>query len=282
MGRACPRSMLRVVGTLLGSVVLFGAATAFANPGGVAGYTGKPTTTAPQGQSCNACHTGGAAPQVSITGPASLKAGESAEYAVVVATGAARASGAVAATSGVMLAPIQGGGLRDSFGELVQDGSRSPSGGQAQFRFRLTAPLSGTSVRLWAVGMGSNGSGTGGDGSAQITKDIAVTGGSSTGNADAGSSASKGGSSGSSGSSGDDDAEDSDDDSPSGSAAKRRMSTTPPASACALGSGSHLGGSSGLALGMLAMLAMLGLVVARRATRRSCALTERPRPREGA
>ncbi len=279
MGRACPRSMLRVVGTLLGSVVLVGAATSYANPGGVAGYTGKPTTTAPQGQSCNACHTGGAAPQVSITGPASLKAGESGEYAVVVATGAARASGAVAATSGVMLAPIQGGGLRDSFGELVQDGSRSPSGGQAQFRFRLTAPLSGTSVRLWAVGMGSNGSGTGGDGSAQITKDIAVTGSSSTGNADAGSSASKGGSSGSSGSSGDDDAEDSDDDSPSGSAARRRTSTPPPASACALGSGSHLRGSSGLAPGMLAML---GLVFARRATRRSCALTERPRPRERA
>jgi hypothetical protein len=264
--------MLRLFCVSTVSAVLLTVAPSSANPGGIAGYTGKPTTNAPQGQSCNACHSGGAAPQVSITGPTSLKAGETGEYAIVVATGASRASGAVAATSGVMLSPIQGGGLRDSFGELVQDGAKSTSGGQAQFRFRVTAPLSGSTVKLWAVGMGSNGSGTGGDGTAQITKDITVTGGSGV-TPDAGASSSGGnsstsGSRGSSGTDPEDEDDASSDDSPSssGSSSKRRVSSPAPASACSVSMGGSLARSDASLQAALALLAMGALAVLRRAS----------------
>jgi MYXO-CTERM domain-containing protein len=164
--------------------------TASANSGGVAGYTGKPNFSAPQGESCTTnCHGGGASPNVSITGPSSIAAGQSAEYSLIVATGSPRAAGAVAATDGVKLANVSG--LADSFGELVQNAPMNVGGGQATFRFRVTAPLSGNSLRLWAVGLAAGGGvgSTGGDGAAQITRDITVTGGAPVvpgGDADAG------------------------------------------------------------------------------------------------
>lgn len=170
--------------------------SASANNGGVAGYTGKPSSAAPQGESCNQCHTGGTAPQVSITGPASLEGGKAAEYTLVVMTGQTRAAGAIAATDGVLLTPTASGGLRDSFGEMVQDGSRAVAGGQATFTFRVTAPTSGNTLRLWATGMAASGQGTGGDRSVSITRDIAVTGGLPPPAEDAGTPASSGGSSG--------------------------------------------------------------------------------------
>jgi hypothetical protein len=266
--------MLRLLRLSTVSAVLLTAATSLANPGGIAGYTGKPTTNAPQGQSCNACHSGGAAPQVSITGPSTLKAGETGEYAIVVATGASRASGAVAATSGVMLSPVQGGGLRDSFGELVQDGAKSTSGGQAQFRFRVTAPLSGATLKLWAVGMGSNGSGTGGDGTAQITKDITVTGGSGV-TPDAGASTSGGnpstsGSRGTSGTDTDDEDDASSDDSPSssGSTARRRISSPAPSSSCSASRRGSLSHEETNVQRALIVFAMGAVAVLRRASAR--------------
>ncbi|MBX3203415.1 MAG: hypothetical protein KF764_00040 [Labilithrix sp.] len=260
--------------------------TASANGGGVAGYTGKPTATSPQGQSCNQCHNGGATPQVSITGPASLAAGQSAEYSLVVATGQARAAGAIAGSDGAVLAPLAGGGLRDSFGEMVQDGSRAVAGGQAAFRFRVTAPMTGTTLKLWAVGLAANGNGTGGDRAAHATRDITVTGGGgSTPPPDPGSSSSSGGAppddeadggapdpsnptSGTKSSSGnpagdsDDEAEDDVDDTSTGStrSRRRRMASADQGVACGM---APAGGSSLTVLGVAAAVA-LGLVARRR------------------
>jgi hypothetical protein len=150
------------------------ASAAQANAGGVAGYTGKPNATAPQGESCNRCHNGGATPQVRIDGPASLMAGQSGEYTLVVTTGQSRAGAGVATSAGT-LAPIAG--LRDSFGEMVQNNAATVTGGAAQFRFRLTAPTTGNAIKLYAVGLAANGAGTGGDSAAQITRDITVSAG---------------------------------------------------------------------------------------------------------
>ncbi len=192
---------MRVVcaGIVAVSLSLFTTATASANPGGVAGYTGKPTPLAPQGESCNQCHNGGTAPAVSITGPATLAAGQAAEYSLVVSTGQTRAAGAVAATGGVVLANVSG--LRDSFGELVQDAPLNVAGGPATFRFPVTAPLTGNTLRLWAVGLAANGAGQGGDKAAHTTKDVSVTGGAPS-PVDAGSGSSGSSSSSSSSSSG--------------------------------------------------------------------------------
>lgn len=170
--------MRLVVFALCLLTTLLFAATASANPAGLAGYTGKPSSFAPQGESCNQCHTGGTAPTVTITGPDTLAAGQVAEYTVVVATALTRAGGAVAAKDGVLLAPSVGGGFRDSFGEMVQDGPMAVAGGQATFKFRMTAPLVGASVRLWAVGLAANANNANsGDRAAQTTKDVTITGG---------------------------------------------------------------------------------------------------------
>jgi hypothetical protein len=151
------------------------SSSAGANSGGVAGYTGKPNAAAPQGESCNQCHGGGTAPTVALAGPTSLAAGQSAEYSLVVTTGQIRAAGAIAATDGVVLAPVSN--LRDSFGEMVQNAPVTPANGQATFRFRVTAPMTGTTVRLWAVGLAANGAGTAGDRATHTTQDITITGG---------------------------------------------------------------------------------------------------------
>jgi len=165
------------------SSVLLVASAAQANGGGLAGYTGKPNATAPQGESCNKCHNGGAAPQVRIDGPASLVAGQSAEYTLVVTTGQTRAGAGVAASDGT-LAPLTG--LRDSFGEMVQNNAATVTGGAAQFKFRVTAPTAGAAIKLYAVGLAANGAGTGGDSAAQTTKDITVSPAGSTPTGDAG------------------------------------------------------------------------------------------------
>lgn len=241
---------------------------ASANGGGVAGYTGKPNAAAPSGESCNKCHSGGAAPQVSITGPSSLAAGQSAEYTLTVRTAQARAAAGVAASEGAVLTPVAG--LRESFGELVQSSSVAAAGGQATFRFRVTAPASGAKVDLWAVGLACNGSGTGGDRAAHATTTIAGGGGSSSsGGADAGVGSSSGSSGAGSADGGaprrpndagvagasDDDEEDGDDDPASPSA--RPWGHTSTGASCAAAPRAPGSGASpfaaALALGVVAL-----------------------------
>lgn len=176
------RSLLAITGALAAALVSLPAS---ANNGGIAGYTGKPNFGAPQGESCNQCHSGATAPGVTLNGPASLTAGQSAEYTLVVSTGLSRAGAGVAATDGVVLTP--GTGMRDSFGEMVQNGPLTVSGGQATFRFTVKAPASGTSLRLWAVGLAANNTGGAtGDRAAHAVRDITITGGAPAPTPDAG------------------------------------------------------------------------------------------------
>lgn len=261
--------MPRLVSLAATAALITVSSLASANGGGLAGYTGKQA-----GQTCNSCHTGGATPTVTITGPSTIAAGQTADFALVVTTGQSRAAGGVAASDGTTLTP--GAGFRDSFGEMVQDGARVVSGGSATFAFKVTAPTSGTSLKLWAVGMAANGAGTGGDTSIQISRDIAVTGGttpgsstsstSSSGAASSSSTSSSGGATppktgatkAASSSSGDDDDDDDDDDGmgPIG----RRPTTTVSSCAAAAGPVDDLAAAS---------LVGLGLVVALTARRRA-------------
>ena len=201
-------------GTTLAVVLAF-ASNASANSGGVAGYTGKPTTVHPAGQLCQDCHGGGEKPMVALMGPATLTAGQVAQYSLVVTTTLPKAAGAIAATDGVVLAAVSN--LQFSFDEMVQvPGGVATAAGKATFTFTVKAPTSGTAIKLWASGLGANGKdGAKGDNAAQATMNIAITGGSTATDAgvdsgssgtdpDGGSSGGSGGSSGasSSGSSG--------------------------------------------------------------------------------
>lgn len=164
--------MNRLLAGLVALFLLTLSSVAAANSGGLAGYTGKPNASNPNGQSCNGCHTGGAAPTVTLNGPASMAAGSMAEFTLNV-TGNGATAGGVAATDGVKL--TAGSGFRDSFGEMVQS---APQGGSGVFKFTVTAPASGGTIKLWAVGLG--GSSQTSSSSRAITKDITVTGGSGT------------------------------------------------------------------------------------------------------
>lgn len=155
---------------VVGLAITTFAVSAGAYGGGASGYTGK------QGLSCNGCHSGGTAPQVTITGPDTLAAGATGDFTMVVTTGQTKAAGGIAATDGTTLAP--GTNLIETDGELTHsNGGVNVSGGKATFSFKVTAPATGTTLRIFAVGLAANGSGTGGDKATQITKDLTITGG---------------------------------------------------------------------------------------------------------
>jgi hypothetical protein len=161
---------------LLALAGVFAASPALANSGGVAGYSGQPSVAYPSGESCNQCHSGGTAPTVTLNGPASLTAGSSAEYTLVVSTALSRAGAGVAATKGVLLTP--GTGMRDSFGEMVHNDPQVVSGGSMSFKFTVKAPTSGTAIKLWAVGLAANNANAAnGDRATHVTRDITITGG---------------------------------------------------------------------------------------------------------
>jgi MYXO-CTERM domain-containing protein len=167
--------MQKLLSSILATAtVLACAGTAFASRGGKEGFTGKPTADFPNGASCNLCHRGGTAPTVSFTGPMSLDANQTADYTFVVTTGQASTGAGVAATDNVTLTPQAG--FRESYGELVQGAPVPPNGGAATYRFRVTAGPYGGTVKLWGVGLASNGSGTNGDLATQTTYDITVSG----------------------------------------------------------------------------------------------------------
>jgi len=142
-----------------------------ANANGLAGYTGKPNTANPNGQSCNQCHAGGNAPTVTFNGPKTLAAGQVGDYTMVVTASSGRSGAGVAATDGAKLAP--GSNLRDSFGELVQESPKA--GASTTYAFKLTAPSVPGAIKLWGVGLASNGSGTGGDSATQTTYAVTVS-----------------------------------------------------------------------------------------------------------
>lgn len=168
-------------------VAFLASGTAYANNGGLPGYSGKPTAISPQGESCNQCHSGGTAPTVVINGPATLAAGQSAEYTLVVTTGLVRAGAGVAGSDGVVLTPIAGGGFRDSFGEMVQDAPLTVNGGSATFRFTVKAPSVGTTMKLWGVGLAANNANAqNGDRATHATRDVTITGGGVAPGADGG------------------------------------------------------------------------------------------------
>lgn len=273
----------RILAPLVLPLLLLCSRSALANTGGVAGYTGKPTTFAPQGESCNQCHTGGAAPQVRLEGPATMQAGQEAEFTFVVETGAARAAGSIAATDGVVLAP--GTGLRDSFGEMVQNAPLTPAGGSATFRFRLKAPATNGTLMLWAVGLAANASGgSAGDRGAHTTRTVTVVGGTTPpppapggDGGTSGSSGTSGGTTGDGGATVDEDGnvvpggggaigeDESEEDGRNGaSSGSSRRSLDGPAASCTVRGAE----SDGLGLADLAGVVIVGALVIRRRRRR--------------
>lgn len=157
-------------------VVTFASRAALATPNGsdsgCSGKTGIPNDTC---TSCGNCHTGGTAPTVAFTGPATIDAGAVATYTFTVTTNAAQTGVDIAATNGIVL--THGTNTQDAFGELTQPSPQTPAGGKTDYSFTVTGPQYAGTIELWGSGVAANGNGSiSGDGAKEGTMMVTVVG----------------------------------------------------------------------------------------------------------
>lgn len=160
---------------------------------GATGFTGKPNPADPAGKACSACH-GGGGPVPAITGPATLAAGAEGDYSVTVSrTG----SGFLAFAAAVCEVPCKTDGTGTKAGMTAGTNVTKPFAdaevvatrqavSSRTYTFKIKAPPTGGTIRLYTVANATNGSGTGGDSAGAQTLDITVTGGTTPPKEDAG------------------------------------------------------------------------------------------------
>jgi len=156
--------------TTLVLMTLLQASLTMASPG-ITGYSGK------SGSYCNACHSGGAVPTVTISGPATAIAGSVSTYTLTI-KGGPLAAGAcdIAASAGTL-----GAGTGDSIkNSETTGGPTAPTGSSVSFPFTWTAPAAGGSYTIYGAGNSVNLNGsTSGDGANATQFSITVSGGTS-------------------------------------------------------------------------------------------------------
>jgi uncharacterized protein (TIGR03382 family) len=163
-------SSLRAAGVLAACLL---SGSALANSTGQTGRSGKQANMTCMG---SGCHSGGAAPTVTLEGPDTLEAGATGNYKLIITGGpGTRAGFNVAVSSGDLRA---GSGQRKAADELTHSAPRNFSSGRVEFDFTLVAPATGGNITLFGAGNSTNGNfAETGDGSAQAQKTITVTGG---------------------------------------------------------------------------------------------------------
>ena len=160
-----------VAQVIAGCALVAWAGSARAYSAGVFGYSGKPPAHA-----CTDCHSGGAAPPVTLNGPSTLTPGESAVYTLDVVTGAStRSAGFDVAVSDGQLAMIaQNNATFLNNGEISHKLPLA-RGQTVQVRFQLIAPSSPGALTLFATALSADGDGTtSGDGTASATLQLTV------------------------------------------------------------------------------------------------------------
>lgn len=133
---------------ILFSVLIFTSNHLFAYPSGISGYTVKSNSS-----SCGTCH-GSADSQVSvaISGPSTLKPGETGSYSVTISGGSGTAVGVDIAASNGTLINVDNN-LKVLNAELTHTSRKSFSGGKYSFSFKYTAPSAAGSQVLYASGV---------------------------------------------------------------------------------------------------------------------------------
>ncbi|MGE5410089.1 MAG: choice-of-anchor V domain-containing protein [Clostridiales bacterium] len=131
-------------------IIILASKSTYSYPTGVSGYTKKSGTVG-----CGNCHgSSNTSVKVEITGPASLKTGETGTYAVTISGGAGSAVGVDIASSNGTLVNADNN-LKVLNGELTQPGKKAFSGGKYVFNFKYTAPSSIGTQTLYATGVSS-------------------------------------------------------------------------------------------------------------------------------
>lgn len=171
-----PLSVLGLAGIAAGLVSF----SAQANSSGILGRSGK------QGQTCmSGCHgsnsPSGLTPTVELSGPTSLEAGATGNYALIIRGGPAVKAGFNVAVSNGGGTLVAGSDQSVQGGELTHDRPKSFSDGEARFEFTLQAPASAGTVTLFGAGNSVNDNGdNSGDRAAATKLDVTVTGGTVT------------------------------------------------------------------------------------------------------
>ncbi len=169
-----------VVGLAIGGLALSAWQPVSASSGGRTGASGNPAT---GGQTCNRCHSGGTAPDVTLDGPTLVSAGATNSYTLTISGGQSVAGGFDVSTTGGMLAALLGATdvqARDD--EVTHTGPKAVDAmGQVIFRFLWTAPDAAGEVTLYGAGNSVNGDGgRDGDAASATTLGITVEAGGST------------------------------------------------------------------------------------------------------
>ncbi len=173
------------LGLAAAAAVLLGSSFAHAT-NGIVGSNGKPNINYPNGDTCKRCHGNATGPTVSMTGPATLTAGQTAEYTFTVGSGTRRAVD-IAATNTEMGTPAKylvvltpTSNTSQSFDEIIHSttGYNPANNPNGTFKFNMKAPMTNGTVRLYAAGLASNNQNNDtGDSATLITKDVVITGG---------------------------------------------------------------------------------------------------------
>ncbi len=156
--------------------------SAHANVNGIVGRSGKQGTTQTCMMSgCHAFNPSATMPTVEISGPATLAAGATGNYTLIIRGGAAVKAGMNVAVSnnGGTLDNV-GGDVKVLGGELTHTEPKDfAANSEARFDFTLEAPAFAGTSKLFASGNSTNGNGSNdGDHSASTTLDVQITGGS--------------------------------------------------------------------------------------------------------
>ncbi|MCC6548908.1 MAG: T9SS type A sorting domain-containing protein [Ignavibacteriaceae bacterium] len=135
------------------TIVLLIAASSFMFYASSAGITGA---TRKNGNGCTCHGAQSSAVQVTINGPASLAAGQTRDYSVVISGGPLNRGGTNISVSAGTLALITGEGTRLANGEITHTSPKTPVSGSVTFNFKFTAPEVSGPITMFANGNSVN------------------------------------------------------------------------------------------------------------------------------
>ena len=158
---------------------------AAARSGGVTGYSGNPATNG--GAICSACHGGGVVPTVTLSGPTTAQPGSSSSYVLTLSGGQQIRGGVDVSASGGTLVDTNPSGTTIRNGELIHVVPFAVDNtGAISWTFDWQAPTAPGTYTLYGAAASTDGSGTGGDGTAAATLVVTVSAANQPPTADAG------------------------------------------------------------------------------------------------
>ena len=127
-----------------------------ARPGGIFGYSGNPAHNG--GQICTSCHSGGAQPTVTLSGPTLVQAGRTYTYELLIEGGQQDHGGLTVSATGGQFADTTGDTRVDGDLDELTHQRPKPAGSQGEvlFSFDWTAPSAAGSYTMYGAGNSVN------------------------------------------------------------------------------------------------------------------------------